>query len=112
MDGETRGLRSAGAACVSTAALLLMALTACGAHNDEAAKLAKELRAPLTHAYGPIDSFSCKQNEQVALPDGSSAYDCTAKLSSGRVQPFCAGFANGVPAFEHTTCAESRFPRR
>jgi hypothetical protein len=94
------------------AAAVLVVLAGCGSDSGDATKLARGLRTPLEHAYGRIDSITCKKNDQVTLPGGSTAYDCTATLASGRRQPLCAGFVKGVPAFEHTTCARTSFPRR
>ncbi len=92
--------------------VLAAVLAGCAVGQDEPTNLADALRQPLTHAYGPIESLTCQKNDEVTLPTGSTAYDCTAQLRSGSRQPLCAGFATGVPAFEHTTCAESGFPRR
>jgi hypothetical protein len=92
--------------------MLLPAISGCGiGGGDEGAKLADELKSPLSHAYGPIDSINCERNDHVKVLGGKAAYDCRVRLTNRRVQSLCAGFAKGVPLFDHTTCDESNFPR-
>src|SRR5438552_14459697 len=87
--------------------VMLLALSGCAGGN-EGGKLGNQLTGPLSHAYGPVDSISCEKSDGVKVPGGNAAYDCTAKLANGSTQPLCAGFANGVPVFDHVRCTRAR----
>jgi hypothetical protein len=91
----------------ATVAALTFALVVagCGSGGDDSAKLADQLKEPLSRSYGPVDSMRCEKNDEVKLLGGRTAYDCTLELASGRVERLCGGFANGVPLVAaHVPC--------